>query len=98
MLRSWLVVGLELESDQTGRQRVEHVFFLGAPQDGDGTSAAVRINAATREAATLAEVWGDDPHRLLARSGAHSRSHQSTELATLTTKSLLISPSAGKSA
>ena len=41
------------------------VFFLGSPQDGDGTSAAVRINAATREAATLAEVWGDDLQRVI---------------------------------
>ena len=65
VLRSWLVVGLELETDQTGRQQVELVFFLGSPQDGDGTSAAVRVNAATREAAMLAEVWGDDLQRVV---------------------------------
>ena len=65
LLRGWLVVGLELETDQTGRESLELVFFLGAPQDGEGTGAAVRINAATREAATLAEVWGDDLQRVI---------------------------------
>ena len=56
LLRGWLVVGLELETDQTGRHPLELVFFLGAPQDGDGTGAAVRINASTRDGAMLAEV------------------------------------------
>ncbi len=65
LLRGWLVVGLDLETDQTGRHPLELVFFLGAPQDGDGTSAAVRINAASREAATIAEVWGDDLQRVV---------------------------------
>ena len=65
LLRGWLVVGLELETDQTGRQPLELVFFLGAAQDGDGTGAAVRINAATRGAAMLAEVWGDDLQRVI---------------------------------
>jgi len=65
LLRGWLVVGLELETDQTGRQTLELVFFLGAAQDGDGNAAAVRINAATREAAMLAEVWGDDLQRVI---------------------------------
>jgi len=65
LLRGWLVVGLELETVQTGRRTLELVYFLGAPQDGDGTGAAVRINAATREAAMLAEVWGDDLQRVV---------------------------------
>jgi hypothetical protein len=65
LLRGWLVVGLELETDQTGRQPLELVFFLGNAQDGDGTGAAVRINASTREAAMLAEVWGDDLQRVV---------------------------------
>ena len=65
MLRGWLVVGLELETDQTGRHPLELVFFLGAAGDGDGTGAAVRINASTREAAMLAEVWGDDLQRVI---------------------------------
>ena len=65
LLRGWLVVGLELETDQAGRQPLELVFFLGNAQDGDGTGAAVRINASTREAAMLAEVWGDDLQRVV---------------------------------
>lgn len=65
LLQGWLVVGLDLESDQTGRRSLELVYFLGAPQDGDGLGAAVRINAATREAAMLAEVWGDDLQRVI---------------------------------
>jgi hypothetical protein len=65
LLRGWLVVGLQLETDQTGRQPLEIVFFLGAPQDGDGTGAAARINASTREGAMLAELWGDDLQRVI---------------------------------
>lgn len=65
LLRGWLVVGLELETDQTGRHPLELVYFLGNAQDGDGTGAAVRINASTRDAAMLAEVWGDDLQRVV---------------------------------
>lgn len=65
LLRGWLVVGLDLETDQTGRHRLELVYFLGAERNGDGTSAAVRINAATREAALLAEIWGHDLQRVV---------------------------------
>lgn len=65
LMRGWLVVGLELETDQTGIHPVELVFFLGAAQDGDGTGAAVRINASTREGAMLAELWGDDLQRVI---------------------------------
>jgi hypothetical protein len=64
-LRGWLVVGLELETNQTGRHTLELVFFLGSPQDGDGTGAAVRINAPTRDGAMLAELWGDDLQRVV---------------------------------
>ena len=65
LLRGWLVVGLELETDQTGRQSLELVYCLGSRQDGDGTGAAVRINAPTRDGAMLAEVWGDDLQRVI---------------------------------
>lgn len=65
LMRGWLVVGLELETDQTGIHPVELVFFLGAAQDGDGVGAAVRINASTREGAMLAELWGDDLQRVI---------------------------------
>jgi hypothetical protein len=65
LLEGWLVVGLELETDQTGRVPLELVYCLGAPRDGDGTTGAVRINAATRDAAALADVWGDDLQRVI---------------------------------
>jgi len=65
LLRGWLVVGLDLETDQTGRCALELVYFLGAPKDGEGMGAAVRINAGTREATMLAEIWGDDLQRVI---------------------------------
>jgi hypothetical protein len=65
MLRGWLIVALELETAQTGRRPLELVFYLGAPREGDGTTAAVRINAASPEATQLAEIWGDDLQRVV---------------------------------
>lgn len=65
LLEGWLVVGVDLETDQTGRCVLELVYFLGSPQDGDGAGAAVRINAPSREAAMLAEIWGDDLQRVV---------------------------------
>lgn len=65
LLDGWLLVGLELETEQTGRALLEFVFHLGAARDGDGLTAAVRINAATRQATQLAELWGDDLQRVI---------------------------------
>lgn len=65
MLRGWLVVTLELETDQTGSRPLDLVFFLGAPGEAEGATAAVRINAATPEATELAEIWGDDLQRVV---------------------------------
>ncbi len=65
LLDGWLVVGLLLETEQTGLRSLEIVYFLGAPKDADGTTAAARVNAADREAAMLAEVWGDDLQRVV---------------------------------
>ena len=65
LLHGWLVVGLELETEQTGRCSLELVYFLGSRKDGDGPTAAVRINAATREAVMLAEICGDDLQRVI---------------------------------
>ena len=64
-LRGWLLVSLFLETNQTGRCLLEFVFFLGAAQDGDGNTAAARINAASRAATQLAEIWGDDLQRVI---------------------------------
>ena len=65
VLEGWLVVGLELETDQTRKQSLEIVFCLGGDGDGDGTGGAARINASTREGTMLAEVWGDDLQRVI---------------------------------
>jgi hypothetical protein len=65
LLDGWLVVGLLLETEQTGLRSLEIVYFLGAAKNADGTSAAARINAADREAAMLAEIWGDDLQRVV---------------------------------
>jgi hypothetical protein len=63
-LAGWLVVSIELDTKQTGRQRLELVYRLGTPDRG-GTGAAVKINAATKDATALAEVWGDDLQRVV---------------------------------
>lgn len=65
LLEGWLVVSVELDTDQTGRQSVELVYRLGSPGSGGGTGAAVKINAATPEALALAEVWGADLQRIV---------------------------------
>jgi hypothetical protein len=61
----WLLAGLDLQADQTGRQTLQLVFHLGKPGEGDGLTAAVTINTTTVGAAQLAASWGDDLQRLL---------------------------------
>lgn len=65
LLNGWLVCTLELQSDQTGRQSIQFVFFLGVSGSGDGAQAACTINAATTQAAQLASVWGSHLQRVL---------------------------------
>ncbi|MCV7221237.1 hypothetical protein [Mycolicibacterium elephantis] len=65
LLEGWLVVKIELETDQTGRRQVELVYRLGTSKSGGGTGAAAKINAATPEALALAEVWGADLQRVV---------------------------------
>jgi hypothetical protein len=65
LLDGWLIVAIELETDQTGRRTLELVYRLGTPKSGSGTGAAVKINAATPEALALAEVWGADLQRVV---------------------------------
>jgi hypothetical protein len=49
----WLLAGLDLQADQTGRQTLQLVFHLGKPGEGDGLTAAVTINTTTVGAAQL---------------------------------------------
>ncbi|MDA4107836.1 hypothetical protein [Mycolicibacterium holsaticum] len=65
LLEGWLMVSIELQTDQTGRRQLELVYRLGAPESGRGTGAAVKINAATPQALALAEVWGADLQRVV---------------------------------
>jgi hypothetical protein len=64
-LESWLVLNLDLQTDQTGRQTLQFVFFLGKPGDGDGIQAACTINAPTVGGGQLAAAWGADLQRVL---------------------------------
>jgi hypothetical protein len=64
-LDGWLVAGLDLQTDPTGRQTLQVVYHLGKDGEGDGLAAATTLNTATVAAAQLAERWGDDLHRVL---------------------------------
>src|SRR3954453_14230662 len=51
----WLVASLDLQSDQTGRQALQFVYFIGSAAEGPGLNAGATVNAATPQAALLAE-------------------------------------------
>jgi len=61
----WLLCSLDLQTDQTGTQNLQFVFFLGRPQEADGQRAAGTINAPGSGATRLAAVWGADLQRVL---------------------------------
>jgi hypothetical protein len=65
LLNGWLLCNLDLQCDQTGRQTLQFVFFLGSSANGDGVHAGATINAATPQAGQLAEVWGGELQRVL---------------------------------
>lgn len=65
LLDGWLLVSVELDTDQTGRRSLELVYRLGTAESGGGNAAAVKINAAGPEALALAEVWGADLQRVV---------------------------------
>jgi hypothetical protein len=64
-LDGWLVAGLDMQTDPTGRQTLQLIYHLGKDNQGDGLAAAATINTATVAAAQLAERWGADLHRVL---------------------------------
>jgi hypothetical protein len=61
----WLLCQLHLETDQTQRQALQFVYYLGVPNEGGGVQAASTINAATVPASQLADRWGAHVQRLL---------------------------------
>jgi len=65
LIPGWLLCGLDMQSDQTGRQNVQFVFYLGKTSSGDSLHAAATINAATPQASQLAEVWGKTVQNVL---------------------------------
>ena len=65
IIDGWLLCNLNLQTDPTGPQRLQFIYFLGAPGEGDGLQAAAQINAATLPAAQLADKWGRDLQRVL---------------------------------
>ena len=64
-LPGWLLVNLEVESDQTQPQLLQFVFYLGKREQSSGTRAACTINSKTALGAQLAESWGRDLQRVL---------------------------------
>lgn len=65
LLTGWLLCNLDLQSDDAGRQTLQFVFYVGAPGLGEGTHAGASINAATPQAARLADAWGAAVQRVL---------------------------------
>jgi hypothetical protein len=64
-LDGWLLCELGLESDQTGAEMLQFVFFLGSKSERPGVQAASTVNAANLAAAQLADAWGDDLQRVM---------------------------------
>lgn len=64
-LDGWAVCQLDGQTDQTGRQTLQFVFFLGKANEGDGVQAAASVNAPAEGAAQIAAVWGPDLVRVL---------------------------------
>jgi len=58
LLNGWLLANLDLQADETGRQTLQFVFYLGAEGAGDGLHAGATVNASTPQGSKLAEVWG----------------------------------------
>ena len=65
LLDGWLLCNLDLQTDQTGRQTLQFVYYLGKLTEGNGLQAACTINAPTRGAAQIAAAWGPDLQRVL---------------------------------
>jgi hypothetical protein len=61
----WLLCQLDLETDQTQRQALQFVYYLGVSGEGGGVQAASTINAASVAASQLADRWGAHVQRLL---------------------------------
>ena len=65
LLEGWLLCNLDLQTDQTGRQTLQFIYFLGKAGEGDSLQAACTINAVTPGASQIAAAWGEDLQRVL---------------------------------
>lgn len=63
-LDGWLVCNLDAECDETGRQTLQFVWFLGREADA-GPHGALAVNAVTPGSARIADRWGKDLGRVL---------------------------------
>ena len=61
----WLLVNLDVQTDQTGRATLQFVFFLGRAAEGSGPQAAGVVNAPNALAAQVADRWGAELQRVL---------------------------------
>ena len=61
----WLLCSLQVQTDPTGLQTLQLVFFLGRIGKADGLQASCTVNAPTAGAARIAAVWGEDLQRVL---------------------------------
>lgn len=64
-LEGWLLVNLNVETDQTKQQLLQFVFHVGKLDETDGHNAACTINAGTVPASQLVDPWGRDLQRVL---------------------------------
>jgi hypothetical protein len=64
-VEGWLLVNLDLESNQTKRCTLQFVYYLGKRNDANGAEASCTINAPTDGAAQLADAWGRDLQRVI---------------------------------
>jgi hypothetical protein len=61
----WLLANLEVETQPTGRRRLQFVFFVGSDGEGDGMQAGSTIHADSPEGAQLAQFWGERLQRAI---------------------------------
>lgn len=61
----WLVCNVGVQSDETGPQTLQFVFYLGVRGEGDGPRAGATINAPEPQAARIADNWGSEIQRVI---------------------------------
>ena len=61
----WLLVDLLVQAGETGRQRLQFVFYLGEDGDGDGARAGGTIHTTRVDATRIADFWGEGLQRVV---------------------------------